>query len=575
MRNSEVAGVLYDIADMLEMQNVDFKPAAYRKAARSVEESPQDINEIYKSEGKDGLMKLPGVGASISEKIEELLTTGKLKYYDELKKKFPKHISELMEVPGLGPKRIKLLHEKLKISTLKQLEDAVKKHRISQLATFGEKSEDDIARGIALLKQGRERLLLGYALPTALEIESRLKALKFVKDASIAGSLRRRKETIGDIDVLATSRDAAKVMKFFTGMPDVARILAEGGTKSSAILKSGLQVDLRVVKPESYGAALQYFTGSKEHNIVLRELAIRKGLKVNEYGVFRDSKKIAGRTEKEVYKALGMDCPEPELRENRNEIEAAIRHKLPKIISYGSIKGDFHAHTRHSDGSDSVEEMVATAKKLGYEYIAITDHSKSERIAHGLSEEAMLEHIKRIRSAAKKAKGIVVLAGSEVDILPDGELDYSASLLKKFDIVVGAIHSRFKSSREEMTSRILAALENPCIDILGHPSGRRIGKREPYDADFRKIFEKAAEKKVYLEINAHPERSDLSDINAMEAKRQGCRFVIDTDAHSTSGLGYMHLGVSIARRAWLTSADVVNTASAKQLPKLFKRIKND
>lgn len=572
--NSEVAGILYDIADMLEMQNVDFKPAAYRKAARSVEESPQDVNEIYKSKGKDGLMTLPGVGASISEKIEELLTTGKLKYYDDLKKKFPKHISELMEIPGLGPKRIKLLHEKLKISTLKQLEDAVRKHRISRLATFGEKSEEELAKGIELLKKGRGRMLLGYALPTALEIESRLKSLKFVKGASIAGSLRRRKETIGDIDILATSEEAEKVMAFFTEMPDVSRILAKGSTKSSVILKSGMQVDLRVVKPESYGAALQYFTGSKEHNVAVRELAIRKGLKVNEYGVFRGAKKIAGGTEQEVYKSLGMECPEPELRENRGEVEAAIKHKLPEIIKYGSIRGDFHAHTKHSDGSDSVEDMILAAKKLGYEYIAITDHSKSERIAHGLSEDAMLEHIKRIRSAAKKAKGIVVLAGSEVDILPNGELDYSSSLLRKFDIVVASVHSRFKSSREEMTSRILAALENPYIDILGHPSGRRIGRREPYDADFRKIFEKAAEKKVYLEINAHPERSDLDDLKVMEAKRHGCKFAIDTDAHNTSGLGYMNLGLSIARRAWLTPADVVNTASARQLPKLFKRVKN-
>ncbi len=573
--NSEVAGILYDIADMLEMQNVDFKPAAYRKAARSVEESPEDIGEICKKSGEEGLRKLPGVGENIARKIAELLNTGKLSYYDELRKKFPKHISELMDVPGLGPKRIKLLHEKLKISTLKQLEDSVKKHKISRLATFGEKSEEDIAKGIEILKKGRERILLGYALPTALEIESRLKSLDFVKDASIAGSLRRRKETIGDIDILATSMDAAKVMKFFTRMHDVARILAKGSTKSSVILKSGVQVDLRVVKPDSYGAALQYFTGSKEHNVAVRELAIRKGLKVNEYGVFRGSRKIAGKTEQEVYRAVGMDCPEPELRENRGEVEAAVKHKLPKIISYGSVKGDFHAHTKYSDGSDSVEEMIEAAKNLGYEFIAITDHSKSERIAHGLSEDAMLEHIKRIRDAAKKTKGIRVLAGSEVDIMPDGGLDYSNALLKKFDIVVASVHSRFTSPNEEITSRILAALDSPYIDVLGHPSGRRIGKREPYNADFRKIFEKAAEKKVYLEINAHPERSDLDDLKAMDAKRLGCSFVIDTDAHSASGLGYMSLGVSMARRAWLSREDVVNTAPAKQLPKYFRRLEDE
>ncbi len=575
MKNSEVASVLYEIADMLEMQNVDFKPAAYRKAARSVEESPEDVGDIFRKSGEDGLRKLPGVGESIAKKIAELLAKGKLGYYEELKKKFPRHISELMDVPGLGPKRIRLLHEKLGISTLKQLEDAVRKRRISRLATFGHKSEEDIARGIEIVKKGRERMLLGYALPAALEMESRLKSLKFVNDASIAGSLRRMKETIGDIDILATSKDAAKVMKFFTGMPDVARILAKGDTKSSVILKGGLQVDLRVVKPESYGAALQYFTGSKEHNVVLRGIAARKGLKVNEYGVFRGSRKIAGRAESEVYRSLGMPFIEPELRENRGEIEAALKHQLPKLIGYGSIKGDFHAHTKHSDGSGSVEEIVAAAKKLGYEYIAITDHSKSERIAHGLSEEKMLEHIKRIREVAKKNKGIRVLAGSEVDIMPDGSLDYSDALLRKFDIVVASVHSRFTSPNEEITSRILAALENPCVDILGHPSGRRMGKREPYNADFGKIFEKASEKKVFLEVNAHPERSDLSDVHVMEAKRLGCKFVIDTDAHSTSGLGYMNLGISTARRAWLSENDVVNTAPAKQLPKSFKRIKNE
>ncbi len=576
MRNAEVAAVLYDIADMLEMQNVQFKPSAYRKAARSVEESSKDVNEVFESSGREGLRKsFPGVGASIAEKVEELLTKGKLRYYDELKKKFPKHISELMEVPGMGPKRIKLLHEKLGVSTVKQLEDAARKHRISALPGFGKKSEDDILKGVELNKLGKERMLLGYALPTSLEIESRLKKSGFVIAASICGSLRRRKETIGDTDILATSSKADKVAEFFTKMADVSRVLAKGITKSSVLLKSGMQVDLRVVSQESYGAALQYFTGSKEHNIALRELAIRKGLKVNEYGVFRikGNKKIAGRTENDLYRALGMQCPEPEMRENRGEIELALKHKLPKLVSYSSIKGDFHAHTKHSDGSNSIEEMVSAARKLGYEYIAITDHSKSERIANGLSEEAMLSHIKKIREIARHAKGIKVLAGSEVDILPNGELDYSDELLKKFDIVVASVHSRFKSSRQEMTSRILTALDSTYIDILGHPTGRRIGKREPYDVDLKRIFEKAAEKNVYLEINAHPERSDLSDVNVMEAKKHGCKFVIDTDAHSTSGLEYMHLGISIAKRAWLTSEDIVNTRPLKELPKFFRRIR--
>lgn len=573
MKNSEIAAVLYDIADMLEMQNVQFKPAAYRKAARSVEESPAEAAAIYTKSGKEGLMQLPGVGESIAEKIEEMLDTGKLKYHSELKKKFPKHIAELMEIPGMGPKRIRTLNEKLKIATAAQLQKAAQQHKISKLPGFGEKSEQDILKGIEIFRKGQERMLLGYALPTALGIENRLKALKFVTKSSIAGSLRRKKETIGDIDILASSSQPQKVMQYFTTIEDADRILAKGRTKSSILLKNGIQVDLRVVDEESYGAALQYFTGSKEHNIAIRETATAKGLKINEYGVFKGEKRIAGKTEQEVYNAVGMDCPEPEIRENRGEIEAALRHRLPKLLPYGSIKGDFHTHTKLTDGSNTIQEMIEAAKKLGYQYIAITDHSKSERIANGLSEEKMLEHIKNIKTIARKIKGIKVLAGTEIDILPNGELDYSDELLKRFDITVASIHSRFKSTKEEMTNRIITALENSYTDILGHPTGRRIGKREPIEADWKKVFEKAAENKVWLEINAHPERTDLNDLNAMEAKRHGCKFVINTDAHSTTGLEYMHLGVAAARRAWIGKEDVINTADSQQLYKFFKRIK--
>lgn len=571
MKNSEVAGILNAIADLLEMQGVRFKPNAYRKAARSVEESDEDLNELI-SRGKDTLKKLPGVGESITEKIEELLETGRLGYYEELKEKFPRHISELMQIPGLGPKRIKILHEKLKISSVRQLEEAAAKHKIAKLANFGKKSEEEILKGIELHKSGISRMLLGHALPMALDIESRLKKLESAGKVSIAGSLRRRKETVGDVDVLVSSEKPDKVVDFFTSMPEVGRILAEGSSKSSVILKTGFQVDLRVVPEESFGAALQYFTGSTEHNVAAREIAISKGLKLNEYGVFKGKKKIAGATEKSVYKALSMNCPEPELRENRGEIEAALKGKLPEIIPYDSVRGDFHVHTVHSDGANSVEEMVLAARKLGHEYVAITDHSKSIRIANGLSEEKMLKHVERIRKIGKKIEGIKVLAGSEVDVLPDGRLDYSDELLEKFDVVVGSVHSGFKSGSEAMTSRILTALENPCIDVLGHPTGRRIGKREAYAADMNEIFRTAAKNKVHLEINSHPGRSDLNDVNAMAARKHGCRFVIDTDSHSVSDLGYLNLGVSIARRAWLTQKDVINTVPADQLHKFFKRI---
>lgn len=578
MKNPEVARLLYDIADLLEMQNVQFKPAAYRKAARSVETLGDDIAAVFNSGGKEKLMEIPGIGEHIAEKVAEFLSTGKLAYYDELKSKFPHHIAELMNVPGIGPKRINLLHEKLGINTVADLEEAAKAHKISKLKGFGEKSEEDILRGIETFKGGQERMLLGYALPIALDIEQQLQGRKELIRISVAGSTRRRKETVGDVDILASCKGAkatAKVMGFFTSLPDVAMILARGSTKSSVVLKNGLQVDLRVVDDRSFGAALQYFTGSKEHNVAVRELAIKKGLKLNEYGVFRKDKQIAGKTEDEVYRAIGLSYIEPELRENSGEIEAAIKKKLPMLIQYGSIQGDLHTHTVKSDGLNPLSEMVAEARKLGYNYFAITDHSKSERIAHGLPEEEMEMWLRQIRSVASKEKGISILAGSEVDILPDGELDYPDSLLKKMDIVIGSVHSRFHSTKEEMTNRILAAIDSNQIDILAHPTGRMIGRREPYDADFKRIFAAAAGKKVLLEINASPERSDLSDALAREAKASGCKFVINTDAHSTGNLHAMDLGVAIARRAWLSPEDVVNTKPLKELPKFFRKMQND
>jgi len=576
MKNPEVTQLLYDIADLLEMQNVQFKPAAYRKAARSVETLAEDIDAIFKSGGKDALMDIPGIGESIAEKIAEFLSTGKLEYYEELKAKFPQHITQLMNIPGIGPKRIKLLHDKLGISTVEELGEAVAAHKISRLKGFGEKSEEDIRKGIETFKRGQGRMLLGYALPIAQEIEDELKGFKDVVRVSIAGSTRRRKETIGDLDILASCKKGTSgIMAFFTTMPEVARVLAMGDTKSSVVLKNGLQVDLRVVDDKSFGAALQYFTGSKEHNVVVRGIAIKKGLKLNEYGVFRKSGKrmIAGKTEEDVYKAIGLRYMEPEIRENSGEIEAAIKNKLPNLIKYSSIKGDLHTHTVKSDGLNRMEDMVAEAKKIGYEYLAITDHSKSERIAHGLPEDEMVEWIKEIKSAAAKEKGIRILAGSEVDILPDGGLDYPDDVLKKMDIVIGSIHSRFKSTREKMTDRILSAFDNSQLDILAHPTGRMYGKREAYDADFRKIFEKAADKGILLEINAYPDRTDLNDALARQAKSFGCRFVINTDAHSTSNLHFMDLGVAVARRAWLSPDDVVNTRPFRELLKFLRKLK--
>jgi DNA polymerase (family X) len=562
MKNPEVASVLYDIADILELQGVDFKPQAYRKVARSIEELSGDIEELAK---EGNLRTIPGVGESIEKKLAELVTTGKLAYYDKLKKELPKHIFELMEVPGLGPKKIKFLNDKLGIASVEDLESAAKKGKISRLAGFGEKSETEILKGIELIKGARQRMLLGHALPIAQKIEQRLKDLKDVDEVSLAGSLRRRKDTIGDIDILVSSKQPLKVMDFFTTMPDVKQVLAKGPTKSSVIASNNLQVDLRVID-KNFGAALVYFTGSKEHNIVIRDIAIRKGLKINEYGVFtRESNKlVAGKTEEDVYKSIGLRWMPPEIRENSGEIEAAMKGKLPKLIGYNDIKGDLHMHTSHTDGKNTMQEMISAAKQLGYEYCCISDHSKSDRIANGNSDQELLDEIKEIRAAGKTA-GMRVFAGAEVSILKNGELDFSDELLKKLDIVIASIHSSFKASKDEMTKRITTALENEHVRILGHPTGRLIYKREPYDIDLNKTFKAAADNNVLLEINSQPDRMDLKDVYVREAKKLGCKFVIDTDAHSINGLNFMQLGISVARRGWLEKDDVANTMNLKEL----------
>ncbi len=573
MKNSEIAAVLYSIADILEMQNVQFKPNAYRKAARSMETSAQDAADIYAESGIRGLHEIPGIGEHIAAKIEELLKTGKLKYYDELKKNLPPHISKLMEVPGMGPKRIKVLHDKLKVSDVASLEKAAKAGKISSLAGFGKKSENEILKGVELLTKGNERLPLWDAMIIAEDLKSRLKSVKGVIQIEIAGSLRRRKETIGDIDILVTSKNPARIFDYFAKMPEIERVLAKGSTKSSVLLKSGLQVDLRIVDNEIFGAALQYFTGSKEHNVAMRQIAIKKGLKLSEYGMFtvKGNKCIAGKTEEDVYHAIGMAIPEPELRENTGEIAAAISGKFPKLISYNALKGDFHMHTKKTDGNATIQEMAVAAKQKGYEYIAITDHSKSTRIAHGLGEEAMLAHLRDVRKI--KVSGIRIFAGAEVDILPSGEMDYADDVLKKMDIVVASVHSRFKSSKEEMTKRITAALQNRHVDILGHPTGRLINRREPYDVDIKKVIQTAAENNVYLEINSQPGRMDLKDTYVKQAKEMGAKFVIDTDSHSVAGQQFSELGIAIARRGWLEEKDVINTHSLKDLPKFFRKLK--
>jgi len=568
MNNLELARIFYEIADILEMKEVEWKPRAYRKAAQAIENLSEDVSEIYKKSGIKSLEEIPGVGESIAEKIEEFLKTKHIKTYEKLKRSLPKHLTELMEIQGLGAKRANILYKKLKIKSIKDLEKAAKQHKISKLQSFKIKTEENILKGIELFKKSSQRTLLGIALPIANNLINELKKSKYVNKISVAGSLRRRAETIGDIDILATSSQPQKVMDLFTALPDVKRILAKGSTKSIVLLKNNMQADIRVIEDKSFGAALQYFTGNKEHNIKLRGIAIKKGLKLNEYGISKKEKYISGKTEEDVYKTLGLNYMDPELRENTGEIEASLKNKLPKLVSLKDIQGDFHVHTIESDGNNTIEEMASAAQKLGYEYICITDHSKSTYIAHGLKEDRLLGHIKNIRKLQKKFK-IKIFAGSEIDILPDGTLDYPDEILKKLDIVSVSVHSNFKKQEKDATNRIIKALENKYVHILNHPTNRLINEREPLSLDLDKIFKVASENKKILEINSHPNRLDLKDVYIKKAKEYGCKFSISTDAHSTNSLRYMELGVSQARRGWCEKKDIVNALSLKEIEKLF------
>ncbi|MGC8929491.1 MAG: DNA polymerase/3'-5' exonuclease PolX [Candidatus Woesearchaeota archaeon] len=568
MKNIEVANLLYDIADILEILGEAFKPQAYRKAAKSIESLGEDIEDYYEN-GK--LREIPGVGESISEKIKEFIATGKSSYYEELKKKIPEGVASLIEIPGMGPKKAIYLYKTLNIKSIEDLEEAAKKGKLKELKGFGEKSEQDILKGIEILKKGQERFLLGVALPIAEDIVNRLKTLKEVQRISIAGSLRRMKETIGDVDILVVSKNPEPVMNYFTSIKEVKDVIAKGKTKSSVILNSNLQVDIRVVEDESFGSALQYFTGSKEHNIALREICKKKNLKLSEYGLFDSkNKRIAGKNEEEVYKKLGMQFIEPELRENNGEIEAALKWKLPKLLAYDDVRGDLHVHSKWSDGVDEIREVAIEAKKLGYKYIAITDHSKSQRIARGLSEQDLEKRNREIDSLNEKLP-INILKGAEVDILPDGSLDYDDRVLKNLDLVIVSIHSRFKSTKEEMTNRILKALDNPYVNILGHPTGRIITSRIEYEVDIDRIIEKAKSNRIALEINSNPERLDLRDTYVRKAVNSGAKLAIGTDAHSKLHLHFIKFGIATARRGWAEKKDVINAMSFKELNKFLKK----
>lgn len=567
MKNMLVAEILNEIADILEMQNVEFKPRAYRKAARTVESLSKPIEEVYEEKN---LEALSGVGESIAAKIAEIIETGTSQYLEGLKKQMPADTEALISIEGMGPKSVKKLYETLRIKTLDDLARAAEQHEIRGIKGFGPKTEKNILEHLELARRGKERILLGFALPIAEEIKEQLRKERSVGQIEVTGSLRRMKETIGDIDILVTSAKPEKTANFFVSMEDVKEVLGKGATKCSVILKSNIRIDLRIVEAKSFGSALMYFTGSKDHNIKLRKVAISKSYKLNEYGLFKKDRQIAGKTEEEVYHNLSMDWIPPELRENRDEIEAAQKHRLPNLIGYDAIKGDLQVHTKWTDGENTIEEMAEAAKAVGYGYICITDHFSKMVIAGGLNEKQIRKEMKEIEKVNEAIEDIEVLKGAEVDIDADGALQAKESVLKDLDVVVASVHSNFNQTKQKMTDRLVAAMESGYVTILGHPTGRKIRTKKSFPVDMVELFEASKLTGTFLEINAFPERLDLDDFHARAAKEAGCKLVIDTDAHNKGHLKYMRLGVAVARRGWVEEKDVVNALPLKGLMKLLK-----
>lgn len=570
MNNQELAKIFYDMANYLEMDNGSFRAYAYKKVAIALESLEQDIEDVYKQGGLKTLEEIPGVGKNIALKIEEYLKTGRIKTYERLKKETPINLGELIAVEGVGVKKVKVLYEKLKIKNLKDLEKAAKAHKIAPLEGFGEKTEKNILQGIAFLKKSKGRFLLGEIIPLVDKVLERLNRLKEVEKISIAGSVRRMKETIGDVDILVVSKKPEKVMAFFVSMPEVIKVWSKGSTRSSVRTKGKFDMDLRVVPSKSYGSALQYFTGSKEHNIATRRFAISKGLKLNEYGVFKGSKMIAGKNEKEVYRAIGLDLIAPEMRENQGEIELARKKKLPKIIEYNDIKGDLHCHSNWDGGKNSIEEIAQVAQEMGYEYIGIADHTKFLRIEHGLNEKQLAKQRKEIDKLNKKlGSKIRIFQGCEANIMNDGSIDIKNEALKKLDYVIAGVHSSMKMDKKRMTERIITAMKNPNVDIISHPTGRILKRRDEYQIDFDKILKAAKEFNVILEINSSPDRLDLKDSNIRKAKNLGVKMIINTDAHHKNQLALIEFGIAQARRGWAEKKDIINTQPLSNLLSYF------
>ncbi|MFP4111414.1 MAG: DNA polymerase/3'-5' exonuclease PolX [Candidatus Woesearchaeota archaeon] len=569
--NKKIVKLFNRVSDALEIKGVQWKPRAYRKAARVIDSLDEDVKDIYEDQGIKGLSDIPGVGKSIAKHIEEYIKKGEVQQFRKHLKGFSNGQSELLDLEGMGPKKAKQLKDKLGVIDIDDLKKAIDENKIRKLEGFGKKSEESFKRSIEIHEKSRKRTLLGDAYPAAISLVKELKDNSPVGKIEYAGSLRRMKETVGDIDILVTSKKPKDVMDYFVSMNSMKRVLAKGNTKSSVILDFGIQIDLRVVEEDNFGAALQYFTGSKDHNVALRKEAISQGYKLSEYGLFKKNsgKKIRCRTEKELYNKLGFSFIPPELREGRDELELAKTDKIPKIIELKDIKGDLQMHTKYSDGQESIKKMAEAAEEKGYEYIAITDHSVSERIANGMDEHELGKQMKEIDRLSDNFK-ITILKSAEVNILDDGSLDYPDNVLKKLDLVVASLHSRKKISKKKLTEKILNAIKNKHVSVLAHPTGRLIHKREPMEFDLEAVSKEARNNNVALEINSDPRRLDLEVSKIRALKETGVKFSINTDSHISGSLDNMKFGVGQARRAGLSKADIINTWSLSKLKKWSK-----
>ncbi|MFP3868493.1 MAG: DNA polymerase/3'-5' exonuclease PolX [Desulfobacteraceae bacterium] len=574
MKNKEIAKIFYAIAEYLEMEGVAFKPYAYQKAALTLENLKDDVEELYHQGGLKAIKKIPGVGESIALKIEEYLKTGKIQYYEEFKQRLPIELDEIIAVEGLGPKKAKILYEQLGIRTLADLEAAAQAHQIAPLFGFGPKTEANILEAIEFVKRSKGRFLLGEILPIAEAVCGRLANRPEVEKIATAGSVRRMKETIGDVDLLVISPEPDKVMDFFVSLPEVVRVWGKGHTKSSVRTTQGFDMDLRIIPAESYGAAMQYFTGSKEHNIALRKIAIDKGYKLSEYGLFKGSEAIAALSEEEVYRALGLPWIPPELREDRGEIEAAAAGQLPDLIDYTDIRGDLHVHSNWNGGANPIAEIAQAALRMGYEYVGIADHTKFLRIERGLDEAALAKRNKEIdrlnQQLRDSGQHFTILKGCEANIMPDGSIDINDESLAQQDFVIAGVHHQFKMSREQMTDRVVTAMHNPHVDVIAHPTGRILKKRTEFEIILDQIIKAAQATGTVLEINAYPERLDLDDLNIRNAKKAGVRLIINTDAHHIDQLRYMKYGISQARRGWAEKQDIINAWPVAEMLQMLK-----